>query len=130
MSNHLPNNNQNDLFGNVVSSYTRQQAINDGVLIDVSTLAAALGFNYPVAITDSVNAHYERGYKGFEPCAVHRSLLTDVLHAIRQSSRSSNQLQYVAHFDRRSDTPVPVIVEIGPGDTPEPVITIMLSQDL
>ena len=43
----------NDLFkgAEVISSYTREQAISDGVLKDVSTLAREAGFSIPVALT-------------------------------------------------------------------------------
>jgi hypothetical protein len=43
-----------DLFGEVVYSYTRQQAIEDGVLVDVSPLAREAGFKIPVALTSAV----------------------------------------------------------------------------
>ena len=38
-------------FGDVVSSYTRTQAIADGVLVDVKALARDAGFRHPVAMT-------------------------------------------------------------------------------
>ncbi len=46
-------NNQNisDLFGEIISSYSRADAIDDGVLIDVTETAKEAGFCYPVAIT-------------------------------------------------------------------------------
>ena len=37
-----------------IYSYTRQQAIEDGVLIDVSNLAKEAGFRFPVAFTRAV----------------------------------------------------------------------------
>ncbi|MBG9791033.1 hypothetical protein ABD76_00145, partial [Paenibacillus dendritiformis] len=39
---------------NVVSSYTRAQAINDGVLVDCSSLAREAGFRVPLAMTAAV----------------------------------------------------------------------------
>ncbi|MDE2205458.1 MAG: hypothetical protein KGK12_02325, partial [Armatimonadetes bacterium] len=36
---------------NVIYSYTRREALEDGVLIDVSKMAAEAGFRYPVALT-------------------------------------------------------------------------------
>lgn len=41
-------------MNNIIFSYTRSQAIADGVLIDVTTLAAEAGFRYPVAVTSAV----------------------------------------------------------------------------
>lgn len=43
----------------LVSSYTRQHAIADGVLIDVSTVAAEAGFRWPVAITRALGARID-----------------------------------------------------------------------
>ncbi len=40
-----------EFFGEPISSYTRAQAIEDGVLIDVSTTAREAGLVWPVALT-------------------------------------------------------------------------------
>ena len=45
---------EDDLFGEVIYSYTRKQALEDGVLVDVSELAKEAGFRYPVAVTARV----------------------------------------------------------------------------
>jgi type I site-specific restriction endonuclease len=39
------------LFGEVIFSYTRAQAIADRVLIDVTPTALEAGFRFPVAVT-------------------------------------------------------------------------------
>ena len=38
----------------VVFTYTRKQAIEDGVLIDITDTAKEMGFKFPVAITSTV----------------------------------------------------------------------------
>ena len=38
----------------LIHSYTRQQAIEDGVLVDVTATAREAGFRYPVALTATV----------------------------------------------------------------------------
>lgn len=43
---------------NIIYAYTRAQAIEDGVLVDVSKLAAETGFIVPVAITSVVHVKY------------------------------------------------------------------------
>ena len=43
-----------DFFGPAISIYTREQALEDGVLVDVSVLAREAGFKIPVAVTASV----------------------------------------------------------------------------
>lgn len=42
------------IFGECVYRYTRAEAIDDGVLVDVSTTAREAGFRWPVAITSAV----------------------------------------------------------------------------
>ena len=39
---------------NIISCYTRQDAINDGTFIDVSGVASKCGFTIPVAITRTI----------------------------------------------------------------------------
>jgi hypothetical protein len=46
------------LFGDVISRYTREQAIEDGVLMDVSEAAREAGFRIPVALTRAAWAEY------------------------------------------------------------------------
>ena len=44
MSNTLNERSVECFFGNVISTYTRAQAIEDGVLVDVSGMAMEAGF--------------------------------------------------------------------------------------
>ncbi len=39
------------IFGEVISTYSRAQAIADGVLVDAGPMAAEAGFKWPVALT-------------------------------------------------------------------------------
>ena len=41
-------------FGPVISIYSRAQAIEDGILVDVSDTAREAGFTIPVAVTRTV----------------------------------------------------------------------------
>ena len=51
-TNKTPNNPDCDkLFGEVIYTYTRAQAIEDGVLIDATEMAKETGFKWPVALT-------------------------------------------------------------------------------
>lgn len=49
-------NQGKDFFADaeVISTYTRAQAIKDGVLIDISEWAKEYGFKFPVAVTTGV----------------------------------------------------------------------------
>ena len=44
--------------GNVIYSYTRAQAIADGVLVDITEQAKATGFKLPTVVTDNLYHHY------------------------------------------------------------------------
>ena len=51
MSNPSNQHSAESFFGNVISTYTRAQAIEDGVLIDAGAMAREAGFKWPVALT-------------------------------------------------------------------------------
>jgi len=54
MSNSSHDRSAESFFGNVISTYTRAQAIDDGVLIDAGAMAREAGFKWPVALTSAV----------------------------------------------------------------------------
>ena len=58
MSNPSNQHSAESFFGNVISTYTRAQAIEDGVLIDVGAMAREAGFKWPVALTTSAWADF------------------------------------------------------------------------
>lgn len=121
-----------DLFGEMVYSYTRQQAIEDGVLIDVSTMAQEAGFRLPVAITAGVHSMIEDipASKSYQDYA---GRLWDVLYmasiSARRTNRDKNEFLYelIMHHGRK--TYVTLKCVIHGGDNGEPVITIMLPNE-
>ena len=50
----MPDPGNAPAFGPVIFAYTRAQAIEDGILVDVSETAREAGFNIPVALTRTV----------------------------------------------------------------------------
>ena len=79
-------------FGEVISTYTRAQAIEDGVLIDAGSMASEAGFKWPVALTSAVWADCVAWTEDDSEQQVHQDQsgrLWDVLymasHAIRTS---------------------------------------------
>ncbi len=128
-------------FGPVIFSYTRAQAIEDGVLVDVSETAREAGFRIPVALSRAV---WERlvalpdGYRGYQD---ERGRLWDVLWMARyyalRASNSDRVTMCVLVRDIRKDLRDSnrpprrhcPIVAIGGGDQDEPVITIMWPED-
>ena len=128
-------------FGPVISVYTRAQAIEDGILVDVSETAREAGFNIPVAVSRTV---WERivalpeGYQGFQD---ERGRLWDVLwmarhYALRASNSDRVRMCVLVRDIRKDlrDSHRPPrrhfpIVAIGGGDQGEAVITVMFPED-
>ncbi len=125
----------------VVHAYSRRQAIEDGVLIEVpARTLRRFGIRYPVAITRSLWARCI-GRIGDDGCAlcgddpaeaekaVDRLLF--MLEALRNAARSprgQSDLMTLCLPDL-DERPTEVWAHCGPGDTPEPVITLMLPED-
>ena len=124
-------------FGAEIYSYTREQAIKDGVLVDVTETAKEAGFQVPVALTRAVwvdcvewpaALNKTRGYQD------ETGRLWDVLWmaymAISRVRRGGEQLRYsLLRLERTGTAQAPREVALklhsGPGDNGEHVITIM-----
>lgn len=123
----------------VIYSYTREDALNDGVLVDVTKTANEAGFNCPVAITKALferialipTKHSYQSYSG---------RLWDVLFMammrIKASKERGSVLIYkvILFTDHREDqeeeeNPTKLKLVAGPGDVGELVITIMLPEE-
>lgn len=128
-------NSFSELFGEPIYVYSRAQALEDGVLVDVSELAKEAGFCYPVAMTRAawVDCVEWSDQDSERVCQDEVARLWDVLflaaHAARRSS--GDRLTFLIHRiprDRCSTHPEQVSLQmlIGPGDRGEPVMTIML----
>lgn len=132
-----------DIFGPPISVYSRAQAIEDGVLVDITQSDAyqESGFKYPIAMTRAAYAEtVERGgkYVPDPDSAEHEMLvfsngqsvsgrLNDVLTVLRYTSRAQPGPTDRLHFTVKvSGRNVRLWSLCGPGDTPEPTITIML----
>lgn len=120
---------------NVIYSYTRAQAIADGVLVDVSKLAREAGFKIPVAVTAGVWAECVAVPKGVT-CQDETGRLWDILMVLRYSIAKSpdvSRIDFAVHVrnDNREGTPplVSLYALCGPGDDAEPVVTVMLPHE-
>jgi hypothetical protein len=121
----------------LVHSYTRAQAIGDGVLIDVTATAREAGFRWPVAVTAAVWSDCIAWSDDDNTDQVYQDQsgrLWDVLfmasYAVRTAIRPDRQLQFaLQRIPRggRSTTAQRVTLKLisGPGDDGEPVITIL-----
>ena len=117
----------------VIYAYTRAQALEDGVLVDVSEMAKEAGIKFPVALTSAVYGKYvevPHGITGQDE----GGRLWDILWIFRcaagrcQGDTLRFQLYVRNHNRERLDHRDLVTLKAvcGPGDQGEPVITIML----
>src|SRR4029434_8566949 len=122
------------LFGAVIFSYTRAQAIADRVLNDVTPTALEAGFRFTVAVTAALMAALETIPQQFS----HEDLegrLWDVLWmaslAARRAKPGCSRIAFevILHIDGTMKKYQTLVLDIGPGDTPEPVITIGFPAD-
>lgn len=107
--------------------YTRAQAIEDGVLVDVTEWASSRemmgGFRIPVAMTAAVWAEVEapKGSTQDTRGRAHDVLWMASLAARRQID--SDRATFTVRLGQRN---VRMWIHVGPGDDAEPVATIML----
>ena len=141
MSNSSSNRSTESFFGEVISTYTRTQAIEDGVLIDAGSMAQEAGFKWPVAVTSAAWADCVAWTEDDNRQQVYQDesgRLWDVLfmasHAIRNGSGSGDRLLFKLYRVRRDGYSKEAMLAtlkliVGPGDQGEPVITILLPNE-
>ncbi len=119
--------------GQVIHTYTRAQAIADGVLVDVSKLASEAGFRFPVAVTAGVWAEcvaVPEGLTGQDEKGRLFDILVMLHFAITRYKGDTERLDFALHVrndEREGDPPLVQLYALcGPGDDAEPVITVML----
>jgi len=119
-------------FGEVIYSYTRAQAIEDGYLVDVTETASEAGIKYPVAVTRTVWDGYITPDKRSRKHGQSESgRLWDIFSiyrfAVKRNIFSADTLYFHVYFimKEKQKRLIPLKAHIGPGDNGEPVITIM-----
>ena len=114
-----------NIFGEVIYRYTRAQAIADGVLVDCTPTAREAGFKWPVAITAGVFHAIIPSEYAVSMGQSYEGRLWDVLHMLRYAIKTSNGsiIKFTVKIGRKRENFKAVC---SPGDTLEPVITIML----
>ena len=123
---------QTEIFtkADLIFSYSRAQAIADGMLVDVSQMASEAGIRFPVALTNSLWAEFiQVPDDDALSCQSIEGRLWDLLMVFRTVARQcgSDLMYFKVSFlmkGRKMVTPQLKAV-CGPGDRGEPVITIM-----
>ena len=115
----------------IIYAYTRNDAIEDGVLIDVSDLAREAGFQWPVAVTAAVWAEYIRVPEGLA-WQDEDGRLWDILHllllSIRRAKTEKTRLTFQVHVQTARDKVelVTLTAHSGPDDEGKACLTVML----
>lgn len=124
-----------DTFGEPIHTYTRQQAFDDGFLVDVSSMAREAGITFPVAMTRAAWADCVEWTEVDSKRQTYQDeagRLWDVLWMLKLAARRGGseiryQLYRVPRGGRGVKPRLAVLKAIcGPGDLGEPVITVML----
>lgn len=119
----------------VIHAYTRAQAIEDGVLVDLSSLAREAGFRWPLAVTQAVWAVVEPGSDLKKEGQSWTGRAWDLLSILRMELRSAKdgrEVRFAPYFLTEPGKPprqVAMRALSGPGDDGEPVITVMLPDE-
>lgn len=117
----------------IICAYSRADAIADGVLIDVSEMAKEAGFRYPMAMTSAAwNECVDVPLSNF--CQDEKGRLWDVLMVMRFAicgGAGGNIVTFCVEVRDEDDLAKRVDLKAicGPGDDPEPVMTIMLPDE-
>ena len=122
----------------LVYSYSRAQAIEDGELVDVGafnpTILAEAGIKVPLALTRQVWADYvevPQGVEGQDVTGRLWDILTMFRHGVKLASPNSDTIHFLVSVrnDNRLPRTVRLKAMIHPGDSGEPLITIMLPEE-
>ena len=124
-----------EIFGEVIDQYTRAQAIEDGVLVDVTNVAKDAGFVFPVAVTSRV--FHEIIVPPEEAASFQDDVgrLWDMLSILKlEVKRSKPGQSRIDFFFLVQNKPEKLKRQYlkaicGPGDNAEPVITVMLPEE-
>lgn len=123
----------------VISTYTRAQAIEDGALVDVTATAQEAGFCRPVAMTAAAWADAVAWNESNGEYQDEKGRLWDVVFmasiAVRRNrgrhAADTDRLPFVLYRipnvpDAMEPNELVLTIAIGGGDSGEPVMTIML----
>lgn len=127
-----------NLFGNTIHMYTREQALEDGILIDVTKNSEKLGIKVPVAITaalwSEINNIPEKFSFQSPEYRLSEVLFMLKINIIRYGDES--QINYKTGIEHEIETnngkilkELEVKAVIGLGDNHETVMTIMLPNE-
>ncbi len=128
-------NTLDQIFGEVIHSYSRKQALEDGVLVsgmegDFEDISRQ-HFKFPVAMTIAVFSLIEKAVLNKRHCNDFKGVYHDILFMsksglARAIDRTTNAFEVIITGCGHGRKPIPMKIVCGPGDQMEPVLTVML----
>ena len=131
---------EDPLFGPMIYAYTRAQAIQDGVLVDVTETSKEVGFKLPVAITEALHNRLAPTKADASLGQDYDGRLWNVLwlaaFTIKLADPGTDTVTFTVtqqEVEPKSGQPHGVDIRLravcGPGDEGEPVVTIGFRED-
>jgi hypothetical protein len=122
--------------GQVIYSYTRAQAVADGVQVEVSKVAAEAGIRFPVFLTRTVYDAYVAvppDVSGQDEAGRLWDVVWMLRFAIQRTSRGVERLPFALYVrnDNRAAKLIKLVAVAGPLDIddPAPAITVMMPDE-
>jgi hypothetical protein len=125
-----------NIFGPVLYTYSRSQAVADGLQVEVSKVANEAGIRFPVFLTRAVYDSFVRvppGVTGQDEAGRLWDLVWMLRFAIRKAQHGQARLPFALYVRNDNKTPrlIKLVAMCGPLDIddPRPAITIMLPDE-
>jgi hypothetical protein len=131
-------NPETDFFGPVIYTYTRKQALADGVQMQVPPpVAEEAGFRFPIFLTDTVHAKCVKvpdGLTDQDEDGRLWDILTMLHHAIRNNPAGAERIPFSLYVrNDEGETPSLIRLHAACGamdlDDPRPAITVMFPEE-
>lgn len=113
-----------DIFGPVISSYSREQAHEDGVLVSVDDFDGAGNYKFPVSFTSALFSALQKG-RGSDAETL-SARVWDVCYMSTQGRIEGSDSFFKVIVGRET---LALRANCGPGDDAAPVMTIGFPED-
>lgn len=130
-----PNHNESP-FGEVIYSYSRAQAVADGVQVEVTKVAAEAGIRFPVFLTRTVFDAYVTvppDVSGQDEAGRLWDIVWMTRFAIIRAKPGADRLPVALYVrnDNRAAKLIKLVATCGPLDIddPQPAITVMMPDE-
>lgn len=132
---HTYRNMKHPIYGDAVYTYTRKQALEDGIQVSAGPMTKEAGIKCPVYINRSVWSQYVKVPDGVT-CQDEQGRLWDIIWmlsiAMRGPHKGKDTMQFVVLVrNGKKEKPIKLKAVIGATDidNPAPAITIMLPDE-